>query len=107
MSSVSGTKIHKGIVLSPNSRVTGRAQIIAVKGDMLLTPKSERNDEHQVQRCWETPSQPSGGRGGRGAGRGEKSKVKVGKKKETVGTFLFQIKTARGPWTCEKFLIDG
>jgi hypothetical protein len=47
------------------------------------------------------------GAGREGSWEGEKSKVKVGKKKETVGTFLFQIKTARGPWTCENFLIDG
>ena len=59
MSSVSGTKIHKGIVLSPNSRVTRRAQIIAVKGVTLLTPKSVNDTLNtKFNAAWETPSQP-------------------------------------------------
>lgn len=33
LSSVRGTKIPKGIVLSPNLRVTVRAQFFTVKGD--------------------------------------------------------------------------
>ena len=50
----------KGIVLSPDLRVTGRAQCIAVKGMSLLTPKSVNEMMNtKVQRCWETPSQPS------------------------------------------------
>ena len=49
----------KGIVLSPNSRVTGRAQIIAVKGMTLLTPKSVNDTLNtKFNAAWETPSQP-------------------------------------------------
>ena len=52
----------KGIVLSPNSRVTGWAQIIMVKGVSLLMPKSVNNMLNtKVQCCGRHQVNPVGG----------------------------------------------
>ena len=95
----------KGIVLSPNSRVTGQAQIITVKGVLLLTPKSvNKMMNTKVQHYWETPSQPCGRWRWKSNAEDEKAMLKVGNKNEAVGIFIWQINTAGNLW---KFLFDG
>ena len=52
----------KDIVLSPNSRVTGQAQIIMVKGVLLLMPKSVNDTLNtKVQHCKRHQVNPVGG----------------------------------------------
>ena len=54
-------RYQKGIVLSPNLRVTGWAQIIMVKGVLLLMPKSVNNTLNtKVQCCGRHQVNPAG-----------------------------------------------
>ena len=95
---LSSVRHPKGIVLSPDSRVTGWAQIITVKGVSLLTPKLvNKTMNTKVQHYWETPSQPCGRCRWKSNGEG-------GKQDKMLWIFLWQINTAGDLWT---FAFDG